>query len=203
MSAVAIDPAQRVAQFDKHDDVTFAVELENGSDQPISLLDTRRGGWGCVCEALAPVNSPARRRLRPSHASREPASRGGSNRSQRPIFIGPSHLAVLVQFGAGVERNSFRCGETKRNKLRSTKLTTTHPAGVTSKRRCPPRAGSSPSRSGPASGRAAQCCRRLRWSGPSQPAARRITCEAGGSKPFGELWPRLLPAALVRSFFPS
>ena len=41
MSEEAIDPAQRVAQFYKPDDVAFAVELENGSDQPIKLFDTR------------------------------------------------------------------------------------------------------------------------------------------------------------------
>ena len=38
MGGEAIDPAQRVAQFDKPDDVAFAVELENGSDEPIKLL---------------------------------------------------------------------------------------------------------------------------------------------------------------------
>ena len=43
MSEEASDPAQRVAQFDQPDDVAFAVELENGSDQPIKLLDTRYG----------------------------------------------------------------------------------------------------------------------------------------------------------------
>ena len=37
MSEEAIDPAQRVAQFDKPDDVAFAVELENGSDWPIGM----------------------------------------------------------------------------------------------------------------------------------------------------------------------
>ena len=43
MSEDAIDPAQRVAKFERPDDVAFAVELENVSDQPIKLLDTRYG----------------------------------------------------------------------------------------------------------------------------------------------------------------
>ena len=46
MSEDVIDPAQRVAQLDKPDDVAFAVELENGSDKPIKMLDTRLGVWG-------------------------------------------------------------------------------------------------------------------------------------------------------------
>ncbi|MBC7818282.1 MAG: hypothetical protein IAG10_15455, partial [Planctomycetaceae bacterium] len=43
MSEDAIDPAQRVSKFAKPEDVAFAVELENVSDQPIELLDTRYG----------------------------------------------------------------------------------------------------------------------------------------------------------------
>ena len=43
MSEDAIDLAQRIDKFAQPDDVAFAVELENTSDQPITLLDTRYG----------------------------------------------------------------------------------------------------------------------------------------------------------------
>ncbi|WP_442508634.1 WD40 repeat domain-containing protein [Novipirellula sp. SH528] len=43
MSEDAIDLAQRVENFEKPDDVAFAVELKNVSDKPITLLDTRYG----------------------------------------------------------------------------------------------------------------------------------------------------------------
>lgn len=43
MSEDAIDLAHRVDKFEKPDDVAFAVELENVSDKPIRLLDTRYG----------------------------------------------------------------------------------------------------------------------------------------------------------------
>jgi hypothetical protein len=43
MSEDAIDPSHRVDKFERPDDVAFAVELENVSDKPIALLDTRYG----------------------------------------------------------------------------------------------------------------------------------------------------------------
>ncbi len=47
MSEDVIDPATRVARFETGDDVAFVVELNNVSDGPISLLDTRYGdGYG-------------------------------------------------------------------------------------------------------------------------------------------------------------
>ena len=46
MSEDAIDPAQRVSMFEKPEDVAFVVELENVSDKPIKLLNTRSGDGG-------------------------------------------------------------------------------------------------------------------------------------------------------------
>ncbi|MDA1049938.1 MAG: TIGR03067 domain-containing protein [Planctomycetota bacterium] len=47
MSEDAIDPAQRVTKFQTAEDVAFVVEMENVSDAPIKLLDTRYGdGYG-------------------------------------------------------------------------------------------------------------------------------------------------------------
>ena len=47
MSEDAIDPMQRVTTFAKSEDVAFVVEVENISDKPIKLLDTRHGeGYG-------------------------------------------------------------------------------------------------------------------------------------------------------------
>ena len=43
MGENAIDPAQRVTKFAKADDVAYVVEMENVSDKPIKLLDTRYG----------------------------------------------------------------------------------------------------------------------------------------------------------------
>lgn len=43
MSEDKIDPAQRVVKFAELKDVAFAVELENVSDKPIQLIDTRYG----------------------------------------------------------------------------------------------------------------------------------------------------------------
>ncbi|MEI8379446.1 MAG: carboxypeptidase-like regulatory domain-containing protein, partial [Planctomycetota bacterium] len=43
MSEDNIDPNQRATKFAKPDDVAFVVELENISDKPIQLLDTRYG----------------------------------------------------------------------------------------------------------------------------------------------------------------
>ncbi|MFM9962440.1 MAG: M56 family metallopeptidase, partial [Planctomycetaceae bacterium] len=43
MSEDAIDPAQRVTMFERPEDVAFVVELENVSDKPIKLLNTRNG----------------------------------------------------------------------------------------------------------------------------------------------------------------
>ena len=53
MSEEEIDPAQRVAQFDKQDDVAFAVELENGSSRPIGMASASArqacGEWTLTC----------------------------------------------------------------------------------------------------------------------------------------------------------
>src|SRR5262249_25059760 len=43
MSDDSINPEQRLTHFAKSEDVAFAVELQNVSDTPIKLLDTRYG----------------------------------------------------------------------------------------------------------------------------------------------------------------
>ncbi|NOX56225.1 MAG: M56 family metallopeptidase, partial [Planctomycetes bacterium] len=47
MSEDAIDPTQRVSKFAEAGDVAFVVEIQNMSDEPVKLLDTRYGeGYG-------------------------------------------------------------------------------------------------------------------------------------------------------------